>query len=344
MKIAIVNVQVPFVWGGAEIQAAALVEQMRQHGHQVELVRLPFRWYPSEKVLDHMLAARLTRIEGVDRVIGFKFPAYLVPHDDKVMWILHQHRQVYDMWGTPYQDLPDTAAGRALRQAIIDADQQFLPEASRLLVTSGVNAARMRKFNGLEPEILYPPLPSMASYETGEVGDYLFFPSRIAGNKRQALAAEAMLHVRSDVRLVIAGPPDWPWTLEALEQVTSDPRLQGRVEVIPGWMPEARKLELLANCLGVMFTPLDEDFGYVTLESFLASKPVITCSDSGGPLELVEESVSGLVAAPEPRALAAAIDELASDRARAARMGVAGNERVRALDISWNHVVEELTA
>jgi glycosyltransferase involved in cell wall biosynthesis len=344
MKIAIVNTHVPFVWGGAEIQATALAERLRDYGHQVELVRLPIRWYPPEKLLEHMLAARLTRIEGVDRVIGFKFPAYLVPHEDKVMWVLHQHRQAYDLWNSEFGDIPDTPQGRSVRASVIDADNRFLREASHLFVTSQVNADRMRRFNGLDPEVLYPPLPAPEAYHDGECGDYLFFPSRIAGNKRQSLAAEAMLHVRSDVRLVIAGPPDTRWTLEALERVTSDPRLSRRVEVLPRWISEADKIEMFANCLGVLFTPLDEDFGYVTVESFLSSKPVVTCADSGGPLELVQDGISGFVAAPEPRALAEAIDRLAGDRRRAREMGKAGNERVRALDITWDRVIRALTA
>ena len=82
----------------------------------------------------------------------------------------------------------------------------------------------------------------------------------------------------------------------------------------------------------------------MTLEGFLSSKPVITCADSGGPLELVEDGVSGWVAEPDPRSIAEAIDRLAAGRDRAARMGAAGRERVRTLEINWDHVVEELTA
>jgi glycosyltransferase involved in cell wall biosynthesis len=344
MRVAVVNTHVPFVRGGAEVLAGGLVAHLREHGHQVELVRLPFRWYPPHKVLEHMLAARLTRIEGVDRVIGLKFPAYFVPHDDKVMWVLHQHRQVYDLWGTESQDPPDTIEGRSIRKAIVKADNRFLPEAQRLFAISQVSADRMFAFNGLRAQVLYPPLPSQGGYRAGEAGDYLFFPSRIAGNKRQALAAAAMRHVRSGIRLVIAGQPDYPWALDALLEVTSAPDLEDRVEVRPGWLPEEDKLELLANCLGVLFPPLDEDYGYITLESFLASKPVITCADSGGPLEFVQDGTSGYVSEPQPEAIGEAIDRLAADRGRARAMGEAGHERVRELDITWEHVVAELTS
>ena len=38
----------------------------------------------------------------VDLVIGMKFPAYLVAHSRKVLWIMHQYRAAYNLWGTPF--------------------------------------------------------------------------------------------------------------------------------------------------------------------------------------------------------------------------------------------------
>lgn len=344
MKIAVVNSQVPFVRGGAELQAEWLVDRLRDHGHQAALVRLPFRSHTPEALLEHALAARLTRIPRVDRVIGMKFPSYYIPHDNKVLWIMHQHRAAYDLWGTEHQELPDTIQGRYVRGAILAADNRLLQEARRIYVTSHVNARRMRQFNRLDADVLYPPLGDHSSYYCEQAGDYLFFPGRITWNKRQELAVSAMRQVTSGVRLVIAGAPDDANMLERLRMLAHDPAVRGRVEVLAGWLPERRKLELLARCLGVLFPPYDEDFGYVTLEGFLSRKPVITCTDSGGPLELAEHGVSGYVAEPDPQSIAEAIDTLASDRNRAARMGAAGHERVRALEINWSHVVEELTA
>jgi glycosyltransferase involved in cell wall biosynthesis len=284
------------------------------------------------------------RITDVDRVIGFKFPSYYVPHDDKVLWVLHHFKPAYDMWGTPY-GLPDTVEGRYVRSAIVHADNRLLADARRVYTISDVVARRLRSFNAVEATVLYPPLGYERSYYCADPGNYIFFPSRINPIKRQGLAAEAMRHVTSDVRLVIAGDADVRRPdLDTLAKVVADPGLRGRVEFLTGWLPEQRKLDLLAHCLGVLFPPFDEDYGYVTLEGFLASKPVITCTDSGGPLGLVEDGVSGWVAEPDPRSIAEAIDRLAADRDRAVRMGVSGRERVGALGINWDHVVEELTA
>jgi len=80
----------------------------------------------------------------------------------------------------------------------------------------------------------------------------------------------------------------------------------------------------------------------VALEAALARKPLITCSDAGGPLEFVVDRETGRVVEPEPAAVAAAIDELHEDRARAARMGDAAREFYESLDISWDSVVEAL--
>ena len=91
-----------------------------------------------------------------------------------------------------------------------------------------------------------------------------------------------------------------------------------------------------------MFPPFDEDYGYVTLEAFLARKPVVTTVDAGGPLEFVEDGVTGFVVDPTPEAIGGAIARLASDAALAQSLGDAGYERARA--ITWDGVVDRLMA
>jgi glycosyltransferase involved in cell wall biosynthesis len=52
-----------------------------------------------------------------------------------------------------------------------------------------------------------------------------------------------------------------------------------------------------------VFPPLQEDYGFVTVEAFASRKAVITCRDSGGPAELVQDGVSGFVCEPTPASL-----------------------------------------
>lgn len=164
-------------------------------------------------------------------------------------------------------------------------------------------------------------------------GDYLFTVSRLDEAKRLGLLIEAMGHVRGDVRLRIAGTGP---LLEALRaQAAPDPRVE-----LLGRVGDQELARLYAGSRAVAFLPYEEDFGLVALEAMEAGKAVITCSDSGGPMELVADGVSGLVAAPEPQALAAAIERLWADPRAAARMGAAGAER--AARVSWDPLVAEL--
>jgi glycosyltransferase involved in cell wall biosynthesis len=90
-----------------------------------------------------------------------------------------------------------------------------------------------------------------------------------------------------------------------------------------------------------VYAPYDEDFGYVTLEAFLARRPVITATDSGGPLEFVRDGVNGaIVHDASPEAIAAAVNAYAADRPRARAHGEAGHQVASA--ITWSGVIERI--
>jgi glycosyltransferase involved in cell wall biosynthesis len=158
--------------------------------------------------------------------------------------------------------------------------------------------------------------------------------------KRQSLAIEAMRHVSTPVRLVLAGRgPDE----RSLRELAASRRVADRVTFEIG-VPDERLLELYEGALAVYFGPFDEDYGYVTIEGFSARRPVVTLSDSGGPLEFVTDGGSGLVAAPEPEAIAAAFDRLFTDRDAARAMGEVGFETVRERVPDWPEILDRLLA
>jgi glycosyltransferase involved in cell wall biosynthesis len=345
MRVALVTNHAPFVYGGAELLTDWLGRRLEERGHEVEVVRLPFRWHPPQKVLDHLLAARLLRVPDADRVVALKFPAYYIPHHSKVLWLLHQFRQAYDLWGTRYGELPDTPEGRRVRQSVITADNVYFHEAERIYTNSRITSERLKRHNGFESEVLYPPVFDETAYRSDGAGDYVFYPSRMNSLKRQQLLVQAMAHVRSGVRLVLAGSPDAPEHLTELERQIAELGVEERVELIGSWIPEQRKRDLFAGALACAYVPYDEDsYGYVTLESFHSRKPVITCTDSGGTLELVEHAANGYVVEPQPEELAGAMDELMEDRTRAIALGEAAYETLDRYEISWDAVVAKLLA
>jgi len=348
LRIVIATVQVPFVRGGAEILAERLREALHAQGHEVEIVTIPFQWSPPERILDHMLICRLldlTESNGmpVDRMIGLKFPAYLIPHSNTVLWILHQHKAAYELWDHPLNDLSHFANGATIRDAIQQADRRFIPKAKAIFTIAANVSDRLKKYCGIESAPLYHPPGYADQFYCAEAEDYVFFPSRIARVKRQSLVLKAMAHTRQPIRLRFAGTPDIPSYGEELKRLALQLKVERRVEWL-GQVTEEEKRRCYAHARGVIFPPLDEDYGYVTLEAMLASKPVITCEDSGGPLEFVRHEKTGFIAQPTPEGLARAMDRLWSDRAQAKELGEAGRERYLALKISWSEVVKRLLA
>jgi glycosyltransferase involved in cell wall biosynthesis len=344
MKIAVLNNCVPFVSGGAEHLADALCRKLIEFGHQATLIRIPFRWEPPNRIVECMLACRLLRVPNVDRVIALKFPAYYVPHDDKVLWLLHQFRQAYDLWGTPYQGLPNTSDGLRVRNTILQADNAHLSQANRIYTNSAVTSGRLMRFNGIPSTVLHPPLMEPDQFRCGDYGDYVFLPGRITASKRQHLVVESMRHVSTRVKLIVAGKEEAEEDIQRIRSSIRDFGLSDRVTLINRFISEQEKVELMAGALCCAYIPYDEDsYGYVALESYLSRKPVVTCTDSGGTDLLVKDGITGCLVPPEARAIAKALDSLYSDRQRARKMGEEGRRLVQQLDISWERVIHALT-
>ncbi len=330
--------------GGAEAHAAGLCQALREAGHRAEIVCVPFKWYPPRRILDHMLACRLLDLSAagggpVDCLIALKFPAYLIPHANKAVWVLHQHRQAYDLWQHPMGDLHAHPHGAEVRDAIHRADVELLPQARRLFANSRNVASRLRAYCGIQAAPLYHPPPHALEFYSGAAEDFLYFPSRLNALKRQRLAIEALSHTRSHVRIRFSGADPEPAYQESCMALARRNKVQNRVEWL-GLTSEAAKRDLYARSLGVLYPSLDVDYGYVTLEAMLAHKPVITCADSGGPLEFVVNRETGLVCEPTPQAMAVAMDELWEDRGGARGWGEAGRQRYTDLRIDWSAVLE----
>jgi glycosyltransferase involved in cell wall biosynthesis len=258
------------------------------------------------------------------------------------MWVLHQHRPAYDLWDHELgSDLIHTPAGAVIRDAIRHADREFLPEARAIFANSRNVSGRLASFCGIPSTPLYHPPPPLDRIASTKTENYLFFPSRLSPPKRQMLAIEALARTQAHVRLVIAGAPSAPGYDEILQQKARSLGVRNRIEWL-GRITDQEKAARYAACAGVLFPPFDEDYGYVTLEAMLAGKPVITCSDSGGPLEFVLPGETGLVAEPNPTSLAEAMDAIWSDPNKAALMGRSGRDRYSAMGIAWPNVVQTL--
>jgi glycosyltransferase involved in cell wall biosynthesis len=339
--VVVCEAQVPFVQGGAEFHVRELVRQLRARGYATELASVPFKWYPKEEILAHAAAWRLIDLsesngQPIDLVIASKFPSYFVRHPNKVVWLIHQYRAAYELCGTEYSDFQHTERDVALRDRLMRLDREMLLECRRRFTNARNTAARLEKYNGVGADPLYHPPRLAEQLRGGPPGDYVLSVGRIESVKRVDLAVRAMAYVDPALRLVVAGDGT---QRAAVERAAVEAGVADRVAFL-GTVDDEQLIDLYAGALAVIYAPFDEDYGYVTLESFLARKPVITAVDSGGTLEFVTDGVNGCVCEPDPEALALAVNRLAADRPRAAALGDAGYDRART--ITWDGVVERL--
>ena len=265
------------------IPVRALHQQLRATDIKAELVSIPFKWYPKGEILAHAAAWRLIDLsesngEPIDLVIGTKFPSYFVRHPNKVAWLIHQYRAAYELCGTEYSDFTHTDEDVGLRA---DAHRPRHEDARRVppVFANAQNTAnRLEKFNGLPAEPLYHPPPFADRLGRRPYGDYVLFVGRLESIKRPDLAVRAMSTSIEPIRLVMvgearsgSGPRNWPASLGVAIAST-----------LPDRWTSGRSSTSIKGALAVVYTPFDEDYGYVTLESFLARKPVIT-DPSGRP-------------------------------------------------------------
>ena len=340
MKILVTATLTPFLHGGANYHIHGLLSALTEAGHETELLRLPFQFEPEQDVLRSMVYAEqldMTRPNGIliDRIISLQFPAWGMRHPDHWVWIMHQHRAVYEL----HEHLPPSSERNRLQEEVIPFDNRTLARAQRLFANSQRVADRLKQYNGLRATPLYHPPTHAERFYCATPEPYVFFPSRIESLKRQSLLVEAAQYMRSPLKILFAGEGGQQFALR--EQigrlgVTDRVRMLGRIT-------EAEKFAFYAHSLAVCFLAFDEDYGYITLEAMLSSKPVITCNDSGGPLEFIRHDENGWVETPDARALAERLDWLYAHQEEAVSAGHTARDSYAEKNISWQNVVNQLT-
>lgn len=345
MKVLIVNNMAPFIWGGAEELAKHLEKNIILSGHEAEILRIPFQWEPATRIPSQIMLARTLQLyDGVDRVIALKFPAYLIQHPHKTLWLLHQYRQAYDLYDAGQSNLSTSEEHNDIRALIKAADNQAFHECKKVFTNSEVTKERLLKYNQFsKAKVLLPPLNDPELFCDAKLGDYIFAGGRVNPMKRQYLLLEALQYTDKKVKLIIAGPPDCKEYIKTLEDRVSQLKLQDRVILDLQFLPRERYAEYVNHARAVAYLPFDEDaLGYVTMEAAVAGKALISATDSGGVLALAKHLQTGWVTEPNPAALAEAMSAAFNSTAQVKKYGKAAKELWQGLGINWNKTIEIL--
>jgi glycosyltransferase involved in cell wall biosynthesis len=329
MRIGLISTGVPFAGGGSRLLVGGLHEELVARGHRVELLHLPFLDVPDE-LLPQMAALRMMRLDDYfERVITFP-QAHAVRHRCKIVWFAHSLHI-------------STDHKNPVAAALTEADTAALGEAHRVFTISRAAGDRLRRFNGVESELLYPLAPYPELFRTGPYGDEIVVICRMAPHRRQLLMIDAVAQTRSPIRIRFCGTEMVPGYAEILRDAASRHGITSRVTIEARWITEEEKAARLEHALAVAYLPsCEEGDVYPAIEAAYARRCTVTVADTGGVTEFVRDGVTGLVTAPEPAALAAAFDRLYADRALAAQLGEAAAAQAAALGTSWDAVLEKL--
>lgn len=348
-RILVLGVKIPFTSGGQEALVGSLVKELRNRGHQADTIELPLSLLPKEKLLNQAALWRTIDLEvfggeKTDLVIATKFPTYYAKHPKKSLWLVHQHRAMYDLYGSRYSDISDEPRDEELRKLIRDGDSKVIGECAYVGAISRNVAERLRLHNGIKAEVLYPPLPLGDRYRSGNYENYVLSVGRLCSIKRVDLMIKSLPVIHNFVKLKVVGAEDEPGVMRYFQNEIDKHHLWKRVEFL-GKVSDEALLDLYSKALAVYYAPHNEDYGYVTLEAMASSRPVITASDSGGALEFIKHMESGLVAEPNVDSISRAVNLLVEDRSLPSKLGAAGRlgiEDSGLLGGSWDKVVNGL--
>ena len=323
--------------------ARELVRALRESGHDADIIVTPQNRFGRQA--SAYIATWLTDVGSsdgrpIDQVISLRYPSYAVRHERHVCWLNHTMREYYDLWDRFSSTLGRTGRLKeGFRKRVIHAADRYLltRNVTRLFVQSRTIQQRLAMWPELRSTVLYPPAPARP-YRCEGYGDYVFMISRLTPLKRADLLIDALKTPDgAGIRAVIAGDGE---EIERLSKVIARLALTDRV-LLTGRVSDEEMLDHYARCRAVVFPPVQEDYGFVTVEAFASRKAVVTCRDSGGPAELVEDGVSGFVCEPTAASLGSALRRLFEDATIAERMGAAAFERGRQLN--WPDTVKKLT-
>jgi glycosyltransferase involved in cell wall biosynthesis len=332
VKVLVATSDVPFVEGGHRVIARALVKALQESGHEAELLTTPTNRFGRQ--FSAYLATRFTDVERtgggepVDHLISLRFPSYVLKHPNHVCWLNHRMREYYDLWPGWSGSLRWTGKIKETirKNCIHAADYYFLKRNVKKVYAQSKNIQQqLIQWGNIPSQVLYPPPPGNGYY-TEKYGDYIFSPARLTPLKRIPLLLESLKHTDCGNVILAGEGSDQTQVLDWIKKNSMEKRVQWL-----GHVPEEELLRLYAECRGVYYSPVNEDFGLVTLEAFRSKKPVITTTDSGGPAELVRDGYSGFVCKPEPKAIARSITNLFEDKDSAEKLGTTGYEE-------WKHI------
>ncbi len=363
--------------GGAERHWQALTDRLAERGHDTELRVVEFPERTLREVLDGYRRFGALDVSDYDLVITGKYPAWMVDHDNHLLYLIHRLRGLYDTYPTVRGELGDTAAGDAMRA-------RLAPLAGRPDELIEATLGLLDEVDPDDPVVAYPG--PLARWVVRHLDDAAFARPGVrflAANAEETASRAGYFPPERTVmvsrpetnlpRREATVPPlrsrffttsrhDRPKRIDlvirafaliddptAVLRVGGDGPMRAELEALAagdprvellGYLSEEQLAAEYAAATAVVFTPDREDFGLISLEAMRAGTPVVTTTDSGGAKELIEHGVSGMIVDPTPDRVAWAMRHIAENPQ--VRWELALNARRSAASVDWTPLLDEI--
>jgi len=324
--------------GGAENLYEGLIKALIESGHDATQVVVLIDESSFEGILEAYCRCFYLDLSDYDAVISTKAPTYMVRHPNHISYLLHTIRVFYDMFDREFKSNDEE---RLKQRHIIHEFDKYGLSLSRIkkhFVNGSTVYERMRAldnyWNTIEFQVLHHP-PKLEGFKTSSSGNIIFLPGRLHRWKRPDLIIKAMEYVNHNIDLIISGRGEDEEIYKKLS--CGDSRIK-----FVGWIDDDEIVDYYSRSIVVPFVPINEDYGLITVEAFKSKKPVITCTDSGEPCNIVKDGVNGFIVEPDPKKIAEKINYLIENPEESTRMGENGAISVQ--DITWKKVTRDLLA
>ncbi|MGC8699685.1 MAG: glycosyltransferase [Candidatus Micrarchaeia archaeon] len=240
--------------------------------------------------------------EDYDLINAHISPSEWIRHKNKkVLWYCHTPpREVYDLYAERMKNRSYTEKFiyATFTKAYKLIAEGVVKEIEAIATNSENTASRIKKYFNRDATVINPAIDFEKFRNEGN-GKYFFYPSRIIPNKRQEYAINAFKRFekkKKGYKLVVAG------TLskdkEHVEYFNRIKKLADNNVVFKTNITDKELVELYANSTAVLFTALNEDFGYIPLEAMASYKPIISVNE-GGPKETIIDGKTGFIVGSE---------------------------------------------
>jgi glycosyltransferase involved in cell wall biosynthesis len=289
----------PRLYGGTERVVSYITEELVRRGHEVTLFASGDSETKATLKAGCPQALRLTGRQEMGTFLQLPMISDVFEHARERFDVIHSH---LDYWSFPFAKLVDVPTVATMHGRLdIEELHHIYARYNDVPLVSISDAQRVHLPSVNWISTIYHGLPRDLLTPSYEPGKYLAFLGRISPEKRPDIGIEVAK--RAGIPLKIAAKVDVV-DREYFDAVIKPLLSPPDVEYI-GEINEAEKSEFLGNATALMFTiDWPEPFGLAMIEALACGTPVIA-RPCGSVPEIIEQGLTGYIAASVEELVAA---------------------------------------